>query len=281
MRIFIPSKGRAQTCITHNLFIDEDGRVNKNVTFMLHDYEADAYKNFLRLDESQIIRIMDPNTSLSYSRNLALNAMKDSDEPFWLIDDDMYPIKYTENGKTKKVEDHYQFLLDVTNGVVTNPELSDVALLGFHRSRMVYYFDNKDGSPEYVKGRDTYCCVCFTGMKRLAEKNVHYRETKLCEDVDIIMQILSLGLQTAMYTKAYIEYKIMGNVGHTEGGLHDVYCSQDVTDIYNSMVRNWGPDFIQLKRTRAHNISLYCNKSKMIKYYKNNPPIDQIPEWIS
>lgn len=217
--IYIASKGRAKTCSTARMLVDE----GTPFYLVVEPQDAEAYQN--EFHSSTIIVLPENNKGITYARNQILDfAFGGPSHWFWMLDDD---IKYFHlvqgDKKTKKCS--ALMALKTAEKVLCGIENLAVGALEYQQ----YAWAAKK-----EMAMNSYCDVAVLINIEMTSR-IHYRED--CkEDRDFVLQCLSMGYQSARST--WTAFSVPKN-GSNKGGLHDAYKSGLEKHWSSRMVKLW------------------------------------------
>lgn len=182
--VYIPSKGRAETCLTPR-FLERDG-----VPFRLVVEAPEAGAYAARFGADRVLVLPHVNQGLSASRNfIKAHARATGAERHWQIDDNIRSLRSWQDGHKRRcpsppVFEHIEDFVD---------RWSNVAIAGLR------HLANSNLSRPYSLNLQVYSCVLVT-----TETPFVWRKGPP-EDTDYALQVLSAGLCTVLFNTFFID----------------------------------------------------------------------------
>ena len=222
--IFIPSKGRAEKCLTAD-FLEAD-----DIPFRLvvEPQEFDAYA--ARYTPAKVLSLPFRNLgSVVPARNWIKKHATDEGAAFhWQIDDNIRSLREWAGGKRRKCS--ARMALWTVERFIDRFE--NVAIAGLRHQA---FGDTKP----FSINRQVYCCVLVDNQHEFQWRG------KRAEDTDYSLQVLTSGLCTILINAYLIE---KASTGKMRGGNTDtVYQGDGKLEMVREMQRRW-PRIVTLTR---------------------------------
>ena len=197
--IYIPSKGRATTCLTPRLLLEN------NVPFTLVVEPQDHGSYLKAFPDTPILVLRKNDQAIAYARRCIKNFSTKSGESWhWQFDDDLKSFKHRIDGKNIAVQPS-DILPKIENYVLSYDNIG-IAALRHHRwawsQKTNLSFNNQ--------------CASFVLIKN---DELRWRDDVI-EDTDYSMQVLSSGLCTVIFNRFIYEARPTGTA---EGGNTELY----------------------------------------------------------
>lgn len=171
--VYIPSKGRSESCLTADILQSE----NIDFNIVVEPQDADGYIDIYGADKCLIMEHND--YGIAYARNWIKKHSTDRGEGFhWQIDDNIKSFRVRRNNKNQKIEAGYCLTeVERYNDAHCNIGISGLCHTAFAFSHKTDYGFNKQ----------VYSCVLVRN-----ELPLWWRDG-LVEDTDYSLQVLTLG----------------------------------------------------------------------------------------
>jgi len=170
--IFIPSRGRENTCLTANLLLIE------NIDFLIVVEPQDLEKYSATFGNSKLLVMQENNQGIAYVRNFIKDYAKEKGYLYhWQIDDNIKNFRIRTNGKNEKTTAQYC----LTQAEVFVDLYKNIGGVGL--THTAFAFSHKN--PIEVN-KQIYSCVLIK-----SDLPISYRKETV-DDTDFSLQILTL-----------------------------------------------------------------------------------------
>ena len=222
--IFIPSKGRADQCLTAEL-LKEDG-----IPFMIV-VEPQEYEEYNTIYEQDELLLLDENNlGLGYSRYFIKNYAKEKGYDYhWQIDDNVKRFMVRRNNKN--IQANPKLVLSRAERYIN--QHNNIGIVGLRH--VLYAWTMED---EYTFNNQCVSCVC---LKSDTKANYRYNPPTV-EDTDFSLQILLEGYSTVIFNRLIMEKPPQGQM---KGGVSTLYNSGKFTQSQKQLIRQW-PNIFEL-----------------------------------
>lgn len=241
--IFIASKGRAKSCTTFSRLIEENyGRV----CLVVEPQDFDSYQT--EFPNEKILNLGQNDQGVTYARNFILrHATEMGLDWFWMMDDDIKSMHFTENGKI--VKKSFTEVINRAEEVITSTE--GIALGSMEYGQYAW-------SAKKDRVFNSYCDVAvLINVKRTS--HLMYREN--CkEDRDFVLQCLASGYDSVR--SSMTSFACPKN-GSNKGGLHDAYAKGLENHWSARMIELWpGVCEMKIKKDGRPDVKIHWKKVK-------------------
>jgi hypothetical protein len=198
-RIYIPSRGRYDTCYTADCLREYD------IRFFLVVEPQEAEKYIEKYGTDSVLILPENDQGIAYVRNWMKNHSEAEGQQYhWQIDDNVRAFKLREDNKNKKA-DPYNLLTYVEDYV---DKFENIALASL--THVAYAFAQKT---DIKFNRQAYMCfLCNNSVDAEFRKGVQV-------DTDYSMQVLTKNWCTVIFTRLLID-KV--GTGKMKGGLAEI-----------------------------------------------------------
>lgn len=196
--IYIPSKGRADKCLTAQLLLKE----NVNFSLVVEPQDADDYR--LNFPGHEVIVMDQNNKGIAYARNWCKNISTLKGEPaHWQPDDNIKSFRVRKNGK---------------NVICSVSEVLSPVELFFHSHKNVGMACLRHTMFAFSQTKDLSFNQCMYSAFITVNNIGFYFRDKTIEDADYTLQVLSSGLCTVIFNRLLMEKITTGKMkgGNTE-----------------------------------------------------------------
>ncbi len=228
--VYIPSKGRADTCSTARLLIDSGIRP----MLVVEPQDQERYRELFT--NSDILVLPCNDNGLPLARNFILDHARSIDcDWFWMIDDDVTWFSEVQGNKCVKSEASQ--VLWMASDLIQRS--SSVAQASLEYQQFAWSAGGR-------VTENSYCDVVVAiNVKRT--KAIRYRDSvALKEDRDFTLQVLASGWNTNRLTR--FAFSCPKN-GSNRGGLSPLYAINGREEqVGREMVRLWGSEVCRFNR---------------------------------
>jgi len=228
--IYIPTKGRWESCLTASMLDDE------NIPYYLvtEPQETDQYK--VNYNDDHILTLPFSNLgSVTPARNwIKEHATKAGHKRHWQLDDDIKQLILWAKGKRTKASCDYI----LSNCETFVDRYSNVGIAGLKHN----CYGNSVSAPFKIN-KQVYTCVIVTNNTQF-----WWRGNYGSEDTDFSLQVLSNNWCTILFQ---IFQFMTVTSGTTKGGNTDIYSDDGRMERARELQRRWSPYIGSLARSHG------------------------------
>ena len=224
--VYIPSKGRAESCLTADFLLD-DGVLFRLV---VEPQDQRAYAERYGQDKILVLPWDNPGSVIPARNWIKEHSTRSGHERHWQLDDNIKGIVRRKDEKLRRVSS--AFALAQTELFVDR--YSNVAIAGLaHRN-----FANFRPKPFYVN-HQPYCCVLVLNDIPFKWRGPYF------EDADFCLQVLSAKWCTILMNVYLIEKS--ASMAMRGGNTDTVYRGDGRLNMVRGLQRRW-PGLVKIKR---------------------------------
>tara|TARA_R110000751_G_scaffold55897_5_gene119775 strand:- start:354 stop:1178 length:825 start_codon:yes stop_codon:yes gene_type:complete len=219
-QIFIPSKNRAENCITAQELILEGA----DFVIVVEPQDYAAYKKVY--SENNLLVLNENDKGIGYVRNFIKNyAANKNLKYYWQIDDD---LKFKKRINDKNEYHSACSMLSEIESYVDGH--SNIGIAGLRNQVFAWT----------LKTDMTFNIQCCAANLVRSDMKAQY-ENEIVEDTDFNMQVLTEGFCTVTFDKLLF---MTGTPGKNSGGCSgDTYYNK-ITQYQENFIKKWGKGFV-------------------------------------
>jgi hypothetical protein len=183
--IYIPSRGRSDTCLTAAVLLEDD----VDFLVVVEPQEKESYVD--QFGETRCLVMDDNDRGIAYVRNWIKDYSKGKGEPFhWQIDDNIKGFQIRQGNRNERIGPSRCLSLVETNV----EQFSNIAAAGITHAAFAF-----SASQPVDINKQVYSCALFNN-----ELDTRWRDG-VVEDTDYSMQVLHEGWCTLLFNALLME----------------------------------------------------------------------------